>query len=246
MSRCGAIALLTMSALFDVWPASLSHSDALAAEFGATTSQLSDAALAVSVNSTSFNPGQTMTATAKLTPGNAPGGVDAYVVVQLPTGQFLSLQLGGRLVPGIVPIARGFAPFAYEAPLAQYTFNGSEPMGTYLWHFGLTHPGTMEFIGLRQQIAFTFSRSTAGLTRTDLSAALRAGQIEAASTLTGNAALEGLRQIDVSAKNAIADALVTCAVVESTPHYQVCATSDDRFRFFMIKDEDGVWRVILW
>jgi hypothetical protein len=235
-----------MSALFDVWPASLSHSHAFAAEFGATTAQSSDAALAVSVNSTSFNPGQTMTVTAKLTSGSAPSQVDAYVIVQLPTGHFLSLQLGGGLVPGIVPIARGFAPFAYDAPLAQYTFNGSEPIGTYLWHFGLTQPGTMEFIGQRQQIAFTFSRSTPALTITDLSAALRAGQVEAASKLTGNAALEGLREVDPTARTAIADALVTCDVVESTPSYEVCATSDDRFRFFMIKDEDGVWRVIVW
>ena len=176
MSRYGAIALLTMSALFDVWPASLSHSDAFAAEFGATTSQSSNAALAVSINSTSFNPSHTMTVTAKLSPGSAPSQVDAYVIVQLPTGQFLSLQLGGGLVPGIVPIARSFIPFAYDAPLAHYTFNGSEPLGTYLWHFGLTQPGTLELIGPPQHIAFTFSRSTSGLTKVELSAALRAGE----------------------------------------------------------------------
>ena len=198
MSRCGAIILLTMSALLDVGPASLSHSDAFAA--GATTSQSSDAALAVSINSTSFNPGHTMTVTAKLTPGSAPSQVDAYVIVQLPTGQFLSLQLGGGLVPGIVPIARSFIPFAYDASLAQYTFNGSEPLGTYLWHSGLTQPGTLELIGLPQHIAFTFSRSTSGLTKVELSAALRAGELDAASRLIGNAALEGLREVDQTAK----------------------------------------------
>ena len=58
-----------------------------------------------------------MTVTAKLSPGSPSEPVDGYVVVQLPTGQFLSLQLGGSIVPGIVPIARGIVPLAYEAAL---------------------------------------------------------------------------------------------------------------------------------
>jgi len=65
--------------------------------------------------------------------------VDAYVVVQT-GGVHLSLQLDGRCVPGIVPLARGVVvptiavPFAF--PLA------SVPPGNYVWLTAVTVPGT--------------------------------------------------------------------------------------------------------
>lgn len=100
-----------------------------------------------------------MVVTGKLTPSTTPTMVDAYVVVQLPSGVFLSLQLGGRLVPGVVPIARGFVPFPYLAALVQYTFSGVEPSGSYTWYSGLSRPRTLEFVTPLQQAVFTFGTS---------------------------------------------------------------------------------------
>ena len=114
----------------------------------------SAASFTLSLNQSVFAPGETMTVSAKLEPGLAPSAVDAYVVVQLPTGQLLSLQLPGGIVPGIVPIARGIVPIANEAMLISYTFSGIEPRGTYTWYAVLTRPGTMEFVSPLQQVTF--------------------------------------------------------------------------------------------
>ena len=75
--------------------------------------------LSIRLNASAYSPGQIMTVTGVLTSIDPPAKVDAYVVVQLPTGQDLSLQLNGALVPGIVPIARNFVPFDFEGLLVQ-------------------------------------------------------------------------------------------------------------------------------
>jgi hypothetical protein len=100
--------------------------------------------LALRLNGTAFPAGATMALTGTLSAGNMPGAVDAYIVLRLPSGQFLSLQLGGRFVPGIIPIARGFAPFNFQGGLAQYTFTGAEPPGTYTWLAALNRAGHAE------------------------------------------------------------------------------------------------------
>jgi Tol biopolymer transport system component len=115
----------------------------------------SPASFTLSLNQNVFAPGETMTVAAKLAPGLAPSAVDAYVVVQLPTGQLLSLQLPGGIVPGIIPIARGIVPIAYQGTLISYTFNGSEPHGTYTWYSVLTQPGTLNFVSPLQRTTFT-------------------------------------------------------------------------------------------
>ena len=112
-------------------------------------------ALSVSLGASSFTAGQTMTLTAALTPLTTPTPVDAYVAVQLPTGQFFSVQPGGGLVPGIVPIARGIVPVPFTGTLAQYAFTGAEPRGTYTWYTALTQPGTLNVVGTIQQTTFT-------------------------------------------------------------------------------------------
>jgi hypothetical protein len=83
--------------------------------------------------------------------------VDAYVVVRLPDGSFLSLQLGGGVVAGVVPIGRGLAPFAFTGELLGYTFRGDEPPGQYTWFAALTEPGTLNVVGPLDQVSFTFS-----------------------------------------------------------------------------------------
>jgi hypothetical protein len=115
--------------------------------------------LGVAPNRATYPAGSTLFLTTLLRAGGIPQPVDAYIVVQLPSGQFLSLQFGGRLVPGIVPLARGFVPFntisQYQNLLISYTFNGSEPAGTYLWSAVLTRPGTLDFVSALHQSAFT-------------------------------------------------------------------------------------------
>jgi hypothetical protein len=102
--------------------------------------------LTTTLNQAAFARGQTMVLAARLTPA-VPTPVDAYIVIDVPGIGPLSLQFGGRVVAGTVPIARGFVPFAYTGPVLQYTFNGSEPAGGYQVRAFLTHAGTTNVIG---------------------------------------------------------------------------------------------------
>jgi hypothetical protein len=116
--------------------------------------------LTLQLNQTAFRPGQTLIATATLTPGAAPAVVDAYVVIQLPGGALLSLQLGGGLVPGVVPIAAGFTPVPLAQAVVTYTFTGAEPEGPFTFFAGLAASGSSppSVIGSIDQDAFTFTR----------------------------------------------------------------------------------------
>ena len=110
--------------------------------------------LTLQLNKTAFATGQTMVVTATLTAGPTP--IDAYVVVQLANGTVLSLLQGGGFASGLVPIAKGFTPFALTIQLLSYTFNGTEPAGTYTWYAGLALPGTLSAVSAIDQKTFTF------------------------------------------------------------------------------------------
>lgn len=112
--------------------------------------------LTLQLNATAFTPGQTVVLTATTVPGVPPINVDAYIVVKLPDGQFMSAQLAG-LAPGIVPIATNIVPPALTQQVAQYTFNGTEPVGTYTWFAAFTAPGTLNFVSALEQKTFTFT-----------------------------------------------------------------------------------------
>lgn len=114
-------------------------------------------ALTVQLDGASYQTGQVMTVLATLLSLTAAMPVDAYIVVQVPGGELLSLQLGGGLVPGLVPIGRNFVPFPFQGQLLQYTFNGSEPPGTYTWYAALTQAGTLNVISALDQHVFTFT-----------------------------------------------------------------------------------------
>src|SRR5262249_57842770 len=60
--------------------------------------------LTLALGKSNLHPGQTLTLSATLTPGTAPGPVTAFIVIQTPTGQFFSLT-GAGFVPGIAPAA---------------------------------------------------------------------------------------------------------------------------------------------
>ncbi len=111
--------------------------------------------LSVWLNAPTYQAGRELVLTGALTPIAPPAAVDAYIVVRIPTGEFLSLQLSGAVVPGIVPIARNFVPFTFEAPLLHYTFTGAEPPGVYTWFAALVRPGTLAFVAPLDQKPFT-------------------------------------------------------------------------------------------
>jgi Tol biopolymer transport system component len=113
--------------------------------------------LTLAINQPAFQSGQTMILTATLSPGSAPTRADAYVVLRLPDGSFLSVLGGGRVVPGIAPIVRGLTPFPFTGEVFRYTFSGGEPIGSYAWLSGLTLPGTPTIIGNIEEAAFTLS-----------------------------------------------------------------------------------------
>jgi hypothetical protein len=113
--------------------------------------------LTLALGQDSYRSGQTLILTAALTPGSTTVTTDAYVVVRLPDGSFLSLLLGGAVAPGIVPIARGLTPFAFGGEILRYTFDGSEPPGLYTFMAGLTQPATLTVIGSIDQRPFTFT-----------------------------------------------------------------------------------------
>jgi hypothetical protein len=121
--------------------------------------QSTNPTLMLQLNQTSVQPGQTLIATATLAPGDTSQAVDAYIVILLPTGQFFSLQLGGGLVPGIVPLAAGFTPFPVTQAVFAYTFTGTEPPGPYTFFTGLTVAGSspLSLIGSIDEDTFTFS-----------------------------------------------------------------------------------------
>lgn len=112
----------------------------------------SAAPLSVSLNQSTFTPNQTLVATVHAVAGVVATPIDAYIVVTS-GGALFSLQLDGRLVPGLVPLARGVvlptgsAPFSF--PLA------GAPPGAYQWIAGVTAPGTLTLVSPLVSTPFT-------------------------------------------------------------------------------------------
>ncbi len=108
--------------------------------------------LSVSLNQTTFTRSQTMVATVHAVAGQVTSPIDAYVVVQA-GGLLLSLQLDGRLVPGLVPIARGIVLPTASAPFA-FPLAGAPP-GNYQWLAAVTAPGTLTLVSPIASTPFT-------------------------------------------------------------------------------------------
>jgi hypothetical protein len=102
--------------------------------------------LCVQTSATSIVGATTVTVSAEMNPGGLTTPVDAYVVVARPDGQLLSLQLDGRLLPGLVPIGRGFVPFSYSGPIFSLPFPASAPPGQYVFYSALAMPGTLNLV----------------------------------------------------------------------------------------------------
>lgn len=117
----------------------------------------SSPSLTLQLNAVHYATGHTLVLTATLTPGVPSFPVDAYIIVRLPDGALLSAQLGGGLIAGEHPIATNFVPAPLQHQVAQYTFTGAEPPGTYTWFAALTAPGTKKFVTGIEQDTFTFA-----------------------------------------------------------------------------------------
>ncbi|MEZ5420953.1 MAG: fibronectin type III domain-containing protein [Vicinamibacterales bacterium] len=118
------------------------------------TAAASSIPLAVTLNQASFRRSDTMVATVHAIGGAISAAVDAYVVVQA-GGAFLSLQLDGRLVPGLVPIARGIVLPTVDAPFA-FPLAGAPP-GDYTWLAGVTIPGALSLVAPIASTAFAIT-----------------------------------------------------------------------------------------
>jgi hypothetical protein len=121
-------------------------------------------ALTLQLNGVAFRPGDTLVVTAALAPGPpagaAPGPpmlVDAYVLIRLPDGGLVSLSPDGRVVLGVVPIARRIAPVPVSGELLRATLRGDEPPGTYTWITALTEAGTTTVVGPIDEQPFTLT-----------------------------------------------------------------------------------------
>jgi len=107
---------------------------------------------AVSLNGSSFRPGQTIDYEATLTPPFTPVQVDIYLGALLPDGvTFLSLV---QVAPGAIStvLAPAPVPFLANVTLAPivvpflYTFSGFEPVGAYFTYAGLAVAGSNPFL----------------------------------------------------------------------------------------------------
>jgi len=107
--------------------------------------------LTLSLGQSNLHPGQTLTLNVSLVPGALSGPVDAFLVVQVPTGQFFSFTPGG-FVPGVVPAATGFTPIPFSGPLLSAPLPGGLPIGTYTFFSALTLSGTSFVIGDQSDI----------------------------------------------------------------------------------------------
>jgi len=106
--------------------------------------------LTLALSKSNLHPGQTLTVSATLTPGTAPGPVTAFVVIQTPTGQFFSLT-GAGFVPGIAPAA-SLVPVPFSGPILSAVIPGGLPLGTYTWFTALTAFGLPLVIGDQSDI----------------------------------------------------------------------------------------------
>jgi type VI secretion system secreted protein VgrG len=107
--------------------------------------QFHSATLTTTTNATTVRPGEVMRVRARLRKDRSSTRADAYVVLQLPSGQLLSWT-GGGLVPGLVPVARNFVPVDLDLEIAALPIPAGTPPGLYKWLSALTQAGTLNLL----------------------------------------------------------------------------------------------------
>jgi len=107
--------------------------------------QFHSATLTTTTNAATVRPGEVMRLRVRLRKDKSNTRADAYVVLQLPTGQLLSWT-GGGLVPGLQPIARNFVPVDLDLEVAALPIPAGTPPGVYRWLSALTQAGTLNLL----------------------------------------------------------------------------------------------------
>lgn len=102
--------------------------------------------LSTSVNAGAYRAGELFVTTARFSPGDVPAAVDAYAVLQTPSGGLFSLTPAG-LVPGVAPLARTLAvPAPFTQELLRLPLPAGTPTGRYTWLSALALPGTLQLL----------------------------------------------------------------------------------------------------
>lgn len=102
--------------------------------------------LSTSVNAATFRAGDPFVTVASFAPGDLPVPVDAYVVLQTPSGALFSLTPAG-LGPGLLPLAQGLVvPAAFTRDLLRLPLPAGTPPGRYAWLSALALPGTLNLV----------------------------------------------------------------------------------------------------
>jgi hypothetical protein len=154
-SGAGEILTVTVRTVDPVRPGGVRFANA---GFFAATLKNADQPLTLGLNGTAFRSGDTLILTAALTPGSVSGPVDAYVTLRVPGGGVLSVQLNGSLVPGMVPIARAFAPSPISSvEILRAQIPAGVVAGVYIWTAQLTQPGTVSPAAAIYELPFTLS-----------------------------------------------------------------------------------------
>ena len=120
---------------------------------GCGTATATSPPVSITLNGGSYRQSDTMVATVQVREGVVTP-VDVYVVVQ--AGATLhSLLLDGRLVPGLVPMARNVVLPTIDAPFA-FPLAGA-PLGSYAWIAAVTAPGTLIPVAPLESTPFTIT-----------------------------------------------------------------------------------------
>lgn len=101
--------------------------------------------LTTAVNALTFRTGDPFVTTATFVPGDTATAVDAYTVLQFPTGQYYSLTPQG-LVSGILPLIRTTVTGPSTIPLLALPLPAGAPLGQYTWLSALAAPGTLNLL----------------------------------------------------------------------------------------------------
>lgn len=101
--------------------------------------------VSTAVNAATFRTGDSFITTATFTPGDTATAVDAYAVLQFPTGQYYSLTPQG-LVPGILPLVRTTVAVSSTIDLLRLPLPAGAPLGQYTWLSALAAPGTLNLL----------------------------------------------------------------------------------------------------
>jgi len=67
------------------------------------------------------------------------------------------MQPDGSFSTAMTPMLANVPVPDFTRPTFNFTFSGTEPVGTYTWFAALTQPGTLNVIGVMATASFSFA-----------------------------------------------------------------------------------------